>query len=232
MEQNHYAGTFPAALRRFGMVDRHSGQLVGVAVLGAPTSTKVLTNTFPSLEPFTESQELSRFVLLDEVPGNAESWFLARTFAQLRDGGVRGVVAFSDPVPRYSLDGCAVLRGHVGTIYQATNAAYLGRATARTLTLLPDGTVLNDRAAQKVRRQEPGHVYVEERLIAAGAAPMRPGQDPAQWLNLSLSTIGARRLRHAGAHRYGFRLGSARDARRVPFGMVSANPYPKRIDAH
>ncbi len=44
--------------------------------------------------PYTESLVCSRFVLLDECPGNSESWFLARLLAR----GVRGVVSFADPV--------------------------------------------------------------------------------------------------------------------------------------
>ncbi|MFE5406826.1 hypothetical protein ACFQ9Z_37155 [Streptomyces sp. NPDC056580] len=44
---------------------------------------------------------------------------------------------------------------------QATNAVYMGRATPRTVKLLPNGVVLNERMAQKVRRQEQGHEYAE-----------------------------------------------------------------------
>jgi hypothetical protein len=38
--------------------------------------------------------------------------------------------------------------GHVGTIYAATNAVYTGRATARTVKLLPDGTVFRPDGAE------------------------------------------------------------------------------------
>ncbi|MEV6004684.1 hypothetical protein AB0M25_36960 [Streptomyces griseomycini] len=37
----------------------------------------------------------------------------------------------------------------------------------------------SDPAAQKVRRQEQGHQYVEARLIALGAPVPRAGCDPA-----------------------------------------------------
>ncbi|MCF2435928.1 hypothetical protein LV779_21940 [Streptomyces thinghirensis] len=43
-------------------------------------NTAVLTKPLPELRPFTESVECSRFVLLDECPGNTASWFLARCF--------------------------------------------------------------------------------------------------------------------------------------------------------
>jgi len=44
-------------------------------------------------------------VLLDSVPGNGETWFLARCFEQLRTSDLIGVVTFSDPVPRKKVPG-------------------------------------------------------------------------------------------------------------------------------
>jgi hypothetical protein len=81
----------------------------------------------------TESVELGRFVLLDEVPFNGETWMLGQ--------------CFSDPFPRTDSSGREVFRGHLGTIYRAHNARYLGRGTPRTLRLLPDGSVLSERAS-------------------------------------------------------------------------------------
>jgi len=51
--------------------------------------------------------ELGRSVLLDSVPGNGETWFLARCFEQMRKSDLIGVVTFSDPVPRKSPDSVA-----------------------------------------------------------------------------------------------------------------------------
>ena len=42
---NHYSGSYPAALRRYGLLSAQ--RLVGVAVLGVPTSAATLTNVFP-----------------------------------------------------------------------------------------------------------------------------------------------------------------------------------------
>lgn len=229
--KHHYAGaSYPAALRRYGLVDLDDGRLAGVAVLGAPVAAAVLTRVLPTLEPYTESQELSRFVLLDEVPANAESWMLARVFKDLRQQGVRGVVTFADPVPRHTAAGVQVKPGHCGVIYQATGATFTGRATPRSLVLLPDGSVLNGRAAQKVRSQEQGHLYVEARLQSLGAGLRRPGEPPAAWLGRVLQEIGARRLRHPGALRYVFRLGSTRDRHRIPLGIPAIPTYPKQPD--
>jgi hypothetical protein len=237
---HHYSGTYPAAARRYGMfVATDDGpDLVGVAVFGIPASARVLTGVFPDLEPYVATPELSRLVLegedhtrtggagtalADRAPGNSESWFIARCFERLAADGVRGVVAFADPVPRRAA-GRVIFPGHVGTIYQASNAVLTGRGTPRTVTVLPDGTTLSDRALQKVRRQERGHGYVERRLAGLGATGA-PGADPARWLRDALEDVGAVRLRHPGCLRYAM-ITSRRDRRRVRIAGT-ALAYPK-----
>jgi hypothetical protein len=226
--QHHYSSAYPAASQRYGLSDR-DGQLVGAIVLGIPMSERVLTNVFPDLEPLVEALELARMVLADEVPGNAESWFLARAFKAAAERGLRGVVAFADPVPRH-VAGRVLFAGHTGHVYTAANAAYLGRATARTLTVLPDGAVLSARSAQKVRAGERGHAHVERQLVQLGATPRRPHADRAAWLTDALNELGATRIRHRGNHRYAFRLGrTARQRARVRLGM-SSMPRPVGVD--
>lgn len=168
---HHYSGTYPAARWRAGLYRR--GALVGVAVFSHPCSDAVLTSVFAG--EATDSVELGRFVLLDEVPANGETWFLGRAFQLLRREGLRGVVSFADPLPRRAADGTVTTPGHVGTIYQAFNGVYLGRATPRTLHLLPDGSTFSDRAASKVRRGERGWRYAVAQLVAAGAPPPPEG---------------------------------------------------------
>lgn len=226
---HHYSGTYPVAKQRYALLDA-SARLVGVLVFGIPTSKKVLTGPFPDLDPYVESLELSRLVLLDEVPANAESWFIARCFNEAAARGARGIVSFADPVPRV-VDGTVLFPGHVGTIYQATNAELCGRGTARTLTLLPDGTVLSARAMQKVRAQDRGHEYVERQLIGWGARPMAPYADPRRWLIDALADIGATRLRHRGNHRYCFRIGTKSQRRHTVLAMPTTMPYPKTPDS-
>jgi hypothetical protein len=171
---------------------------------------------------------LSRFVLLDPVPANAESWMLARVFELARRAGIRGVLSFSDPVPRRRADGTVVMPGHVDLIYQAANATYLGRTAPRTLALLPDGAVFSDRAASKVRGGERGRAYAERLLRRWGAPPRRPDEEPTAWLHAALAAAGVRRVRHPGLHRYAFALGPARRAVAV---VGWPRPYPKRPDA-
>lgn len=229
----HYAGSWPSAVQRYGLVDmdaEHGPELVGAAILSDPVQNLVLTNVFPELRPHAESLELGRFVLNDEVPANGESWFLAQVFTEAFKTGIHGVVSFSDPVRRQTTEGRVILPGHVGVIYQATNAAYLGRATPRTLAVLPGGVVLSAKAMQKIRGQEQGHAYAERLLVSAGARPLRPGEKSARWLADALNDAGARRFRHHGVHRYAFRLAPNRRWREtVRLGMAS-QPYPKSAD--
>jgi hypothetical protein len=217
---HHYSACYPAARLRFGLFRR--GLLQGVAVFSHPCNDRVLTSVFPGRA--TDSVELGRFVLLDEVPGNGETWFLGRCFAQLRRLGLAGGVAFADPCRRLNRQGVPVFGGHVGTIYQAHNAAYLGRGTLRTLALLPDGRVFSERAQQKVRSAEQGVAYAVAQLVGCGAPPPAC-LEPASlsvWLRQWKARL-CRAVPHRGNHKYAWRL-----SRRVclPPGL----PYPNQID--
>ena len=166
VEANHYSGSYPAAKVRFGLY--WHALLVGVAVFSIPCNSATLTNVFPEAA-IELLLELGRFILLDSVPGNGETWFKARCREVLRRMGFVGIVSFSDDVARTDSAGQQIFGGHVGTIYQASNAVFLGRGTARTLRLLPDGRVFSDRAAQKVRAGEQGWKYAAKQLEAFGA---------------------------------------------------------------
>lgn len=218
--RHHYSGSMPAARRCFGLHRR--GELQGATVFSHPCRDDVLTRAF-EVGAATDAVELGRFVLLDEVPGNGESWFLARCFAELRREGFAGVLALSDPSQRADAAGRVVFRGHVGCIYQASNALYLGRATRRTLHLLPDGSVLSARAIAKVRARDQGWRYAARLLQAHGADPLGESGDAAAWLRLWLPRL-TRTHRHPGNHRYAFPL------RRNVRVLGQPQPYPKISD--
>lgn len=214
--KHHYSGTMPAARERIGLY--RAGTLVGCAVFSVPCRMSVL-DRLPC--PRDEAVELGRFVLLDDVPSNGETWFLARCFEYLRREGYSGVLSFSDPVPRTDSNGRVVFKGHVGTIYCASNAVYAGRATKRTLYLLPDGAVFSERAMSKIRAKEQGWRYAVEQLVNAGAPPPRPAEDLSAWLR-TVRPMVLRLLRHGGNHTYLFGLTKA-VKRRLPKSM----DYPK-----
>jgi hypothetical protein len=241
--EHHYAQSYPAARARGGLY--HRGQLVGVAVVNQPMNEKVVDPfqpwaplVGPHLEDGTftsggednrlrlpwdpqECAELGRFVLLKEVPGNGESFFLARLFELLRSQGYRGIVSFADPVERFTLDGRKVKPGHVGYIYQATNAVLKGRSTKRTLHVLPDGRVFSPRSMQKVRAFERNWQSAAEELQRFGAPPLTERDDGRAWLATWLPRL-TRRLRHPGNYRYLFGL-TPEVRRRLPV----SDPYPK-----
>lgn len=214
--QHHYQGTFSADRRRFGLYRR--GELVGAAVFAQPTHGNVPV--------------LSRFVLLNEVPGNGETWFLGRCFAGLErepaSEGFEVVDSFSDPVPRTTIDGHTVMPGHVGTIYQAFNGQVVGRSKPDTIWLLPDGRALQRRSTAKLT----GLVHERERtwrsaaapLIAAGADPLRDDEDGAAWLKRWRPKL-CRPMRHPGNWKYTW--GLTRAAKRAVAQLPDLD-YPKR----
>ena len=178
--------------------------------------------TYPTAASTRLSIELSRFLILDAIPANAETFFLARARGWLRaETGIRAVLAFSDPVPRV-VDGVTTMPGHIGLIYVASSAKYLGRATPRTLTVLPDGTVLNDRTRSKIRNRERGWRYAVGRLVDLGATPPT-SDDLRAWLPAALHEIGATSRRHGGVLRYAFPLD-----RHVRLGLPVQPPPVRR----
>lgn len=212
--RHHYEGSYPAARERVGLY--RGAELVGVAVFSQPANDLSLR---PLPGSSAENVQLGRFVLLDDVPANGETWFLARAFELLRRDGYAGVVSFSDPMPRTAADGRVTFKGHVGTIYQAFNGVYLGQARRDTLKLLPDGRVLHNRALAKVRKLDRGWRYVVDDLVAHGAPP--PTGDLRVWLKAVVPAI-TRRVRHPGNHKYVWAVD-----RRVRKSLPTTKPYPK-----
>lgn len=226
--QQHYSGSFPSARRRVGLYrtdGHHQHELVGVAVFSVPAQHKAIPAWLEV--PPEEGVELGRFVLLDGVPGNGETWFLARAFDVLRQElpEVKRVLAYSDPVERVSASGEVVMPGHVGTIYQAHNGAYLGRSSAKYLSLDPDGRVISRCALSKITGHEKGRTGAIAQLVKRGAGEPIPGEDDRAYVQRALREIGVTRVRHPGNHVYGWDLyGKAKHR------MKSREPYPKKGD--
>lgn len=216
VEAHHYSRSYPAARFRFGLHER--GRLVGVAVFSVPVNAASLACLPGAAE---ERVELGRLVLLDEVGANAESWFVARCFERLARAGIAGVVSFSDDVARRTACGDVVFVGHVGTVYQALNAVYLGRGARGTHRLLPDGRVLSRRAIAKLNTGDQGWRYTAELLIEHGAPPLRDGADRATWARAAVALV-TRPLTHPGNHKYAWTL-RRRDRRHLPPSL----PFPK-----
>ena len=221
VEAHHYSGTFPATRLSVGLFRNGAGgraDLVGVCAFSVPVNNaSVLKHT--GLEDPLAGVDLGRLVLLDDVAGNAESWFVTRAFRELRRAkpGVVSVVAYSDPVPRVSVTGEIVLPGHVGTVYRALSANFRGRSSRRTDLILPSGKAFSPRAASKLRAGEVGADYAERQLLEEGA-PSRGGRAAADWLKAITEQGFLRKSRHPGNLVFSFALTRAAKiaAKRLP----------------
>jgi hypothetical protein len=201
VQEHHYSRSFPASRVNVGLFVKKPFQkevLAGCATFSVPMTQAVVPALLDGLHP-SLGVELGRFVLLDEVEANGETWTLARAFKVLREAlpEIRGVVSYCDPEPRYSQTGELVKKGQ-GTIYRAHNAIPRGRSKPRTLLLAPDGSVANERALSKLRNGESGAEYVEGMLRSMGAEARRLSESGADYVRRLIASGFLRRLRHPG----------------------------------
>jgi hypothetical protein len=215
VKRHHYSGTYVAARFRVGLY--RAQNLVGIAVFSVPCSQAAGQAALPFAHE--KGVELGRFVLLDDVPANGESWFLARAFELARQQGFDAVASHADPEPRATGNGGCIFPGHVGTVYQSLNASYLGRTPTRTWRMFSDGSVFNARAWSKLRSRDKGWQYVVDQLVTHGAPEPRGPWD--EWVNHAVRHT-TRTFRHRGTHRYVWALESALRAH-LPRSLA----YPK-----
>ncbi len=170
--QHHYAAGGGSSCICAGLYAGY--QLVGVAAFGIPVSGDAANSVFGS-EHHHRVMDLQRLVLLDEAPKNTESWFIVRALAYLkrRRPETWAVTSFADST-----------QGHVGTIYQATNAIYGGLTGAGVAYVDRSGVLHSDR--------------LDGRSVSADVAAAR----------------GWTRVRRAGKHRYLYLLPDDRRHRR------------------
>jgi len=245
VEQHHYSGSYPAARLAVGLWRRRrlaARELVGVAVFSVPMSQAVIPKYSAGLKP-AEGVELGRLVLLDEVPGNAESFFCARAFDLVRSElgdkraaedrtaspDVRVVVSFSDPLRRVADDGRVVMPGHCGIVYQALSAQLVGRTNRATLILGSGGRVVSNRMLAKLRGDKRGAAYAYEALRGLGAPRRRLGESGVAYVRRALDDAAFRRVRHPGNFAYIWPIGGAGARRKLRrrFEALPSLPYPK-----
>jgi hypothetical protein len=213
--QHHYLKTLPAARFRYGLYDLRTDELVGVAVYSVAGSKHVARYNFPWLDRL-EVVTLGRLVLLDYVPRRGESWLVGEAHRRLyHDHGIKGVVSFSDPLPRRNESGIQTTPGHVGYVYQATNALYAGRSKGENKRLYrDDATDAVGRGLSKVRARARGETdtkktqsweSVVRELVAHGAPePTKRqlrGDALLLWLNQALAQTAVQYY-HPGQHRF------------------------------
>ena len=198
---HHYSASYPPARRRMGLYRAGDG-LVGVAVFSVPCQIRTIPCYAPNLDP-SEGVELGRFVLLDDVPANGETWFLSRAFKLLRKSApeLKAVLSYADPIPRTTPDGL-VKPGHIGTIYQAYNGKYLGRSGRSTHHFAPNGEFVSRRALSKIRQGERGGDGAYRSLVRCGAPTIRHGENGVSYVSRLTNDGLLRKVRHPGNHVY------------------------------
>lgn len=135
VREHHYSKGIHNGPMTWGMYRRLTDELVGVIAFATPCSENVRASVFgPAFKHHVT--ELHRLVLLDHVEHNAESWFIARGLQGLKDERPNywAVVSFADAT-----------QGHIGTIYQATNAIYYGASGKATFYRDADGRLRHPR---------------------------------------------------------------------------------------
>lgn len=222
--EHHYSGSYPAARCRVGLFRMRA--LVGVAVFSVPAQAAAI----PRWTGTPAGVELGRFVLLDDVPANGESWFLARAFRALTSAlpEVRAVLSYSDPLPRRRGDGSLVTPGHVGVIYQAHNGRFVGRGRAETIWLDREARTVSRRGLSKLRNDERGADGVYRRLLELGAPRMLPGEQASDYVSRALREGPFRAMRHPGCLAYVWSLGRGRATTEQRF--PPRLPNPRRAD--
>lgn len=224
VELHHYSGTFPAARVSVGLYRKRgevwASELVGVYVYSVPVQPRAAGRWAPGCDK-DEVIELGRMVLLDFVEQNGEGWGHKRAQEILSAvcPELRALISYSDPYPRTRIDGSILMPGHVGVVYQARNARYMGRAARRVLYLADDGRALSPRALSKIRLGERGREYAEEQVRRATGLARRPGESGESYVRRAQAAL--RKVSHPGNHIYGWAL-----ARGVT--LAEAQPYPKR----
>lgn len=224
--RHHYSGSYPAAVCRVGLYRRtlgHGRELVGCAVFSVPPQVRAISKWCGT----PAGIELGRFVLLDDVPGNGESWFLGRAFRVLEQEKpqLAAVLSYADPMQRRTASGRLVTPGHVGTIYQAFNGRHVGRSEARWHRFDRDGRIVSRRGLSKIRKDERGAGHAYAQLVRQGAPSRLPLESGEAYVVRALEEGPWLRLRHPGNLAYVWAIGAAKKRTRKAFDP--ALPYVK-----
>jgi hypothetical protein len=116
IREHHYSHSCHNGPMCWGLFQHSDSRMIGVIAFATPNSENVRRAPF-GVGFEDRVTELHRLVILDGTPTNTESWFIAR--------GLRGLCEYR-PKIRAVLSFADSTEGHIGTIYQATNALFTG----------------------------------------------------------------------------------------------------------
>lgn len=203
VETHHYSGSIGTCRLAVGLFYKpfsfEKEILGGVAIIGNPIQPQAIRTYFDGLDAQL-GVEMNRLVLLDSIPFNGESFLIGKTLRLLKRSRpeLRGCLSYCDPVPHYSEDGRLQKKGHVGTVYRCTNAAFKGRSGPRTQFLDRNGRVVSERSLSKLRLGERGEDGIYQTLLELGAPPRRSGEQADAYIRRALVEGPFRKFRHPG----------------------------------
>lgn len=175
-----------------------------------------------------KSLDLGRFVLLPELEGNAETFFLRRALWGLaRDKPEYDlVISMSDPMSYRTREGKLISPGHYGGIYIGAGLRHVGRSRPEKRRLAQNGRIVNGRMLAKARKPtESGHDGAIETLIGLGAPPPKEGESSAAYVARALQSEAFYEVDHPGNLVYAAPV-SQRYARLVNARLLPALPPP------
>jgi hypothetical protein len=191
IREHHYSHGSHNGPMCWGLLDGEA--LVGVLAFATPCSENVRRSVFGP-EYVNRVTELHRLVILDDYGRNTESWFIVRCLRDLKAKrpDLWAVLSFADAT-----------EGHVGTIYQATNAIYTGSSGRATFYMDADGRLRHPR--------QNGVNITSDRAAELGWQPVK----------------------RDGKHRYLFLLPDNKGHRRWLLRqlLLQSQPYPKAVAA-
>lgn len=209
--QHHYLQSYPAAQFAAGLYRK--AQLVGAAVFATPSNDAVIT-AHTGLENPRNGTTLARLILLDVIPGNAETFFVARARKLLRihKPEIEAFVSYADETA-----------GHIGQVYAALSGSYRGRTRSRRRHFIGDVQIA-ERTLCKIALEEPGGEGAARQILTAGADGRRPFEPPAQWIDRLRQTHQLVSHPVPGLHIYSFPLTMAA---RLAERALPRHPYPR-----
>lgn len=123
IEEEHYLHRYAPISYNFGLFNRKTKDILGVASYGTPASSSLRKGVCGEEERM-EVIELMRLWTNDKTPRNTESYLIGNTIPKV-DKDI--IVSYADPNA-----------GHIGYVYQATNWLYTGISN-KTDTWILDG---------------------------------------------------------------------------------------------
>lgn len=187
----HYTGTGGAALWRWGLWN--GPVLHGVIAYNLPTRP-VCESVFGA-EHFDKVWHMGRLILSDKSPRNSESRLIGQSLREIRKNfpQVWAVLTYA-----------ATDAGHIGYVYQATNAIYTGHSSVEDYFVDSSGNVKNRRNLYEVN-----DLTIDQRAEKRG------------W----------HRVKGGVKHRYVYILGNKKERKtRTNLLKFPQLPYPKVID--